>query len=567
MKLTESVVVRGVKSFPNGSAPGPSGLRPSHLREAVGCPSPDRSNRLISSLTAFINALASGQTPLPVRPYLCGATLLASPKKSGGLRPIAVGEVLRRLTSKCLAITVRSEVYSVLTPLQLGVCVKGGCEAIIHATSHLMSSFPTDQRWTLLLDFSNTFNSVDPEAMFAEFREHIPSLSAWMESCYSCQPHLLLGKETIRSCCGVQQGDPLGPLGFALTLHPIVERIQAEVPGLTLNAWYLDDGTLAGSPEDLAAALNIVERDGPALGLHLNRAKSSLFIPSEADADRSTLPPDITVTRRGFSLLGCPIGPPDFCEEVFQKRVTKVKENLRDLRGMADSQLETTLLRSCLALPKVAFVLRACPPSHTRNTAEEFDSTIQEALEGILGGPMSDWSWYKASLPCSRGGLGLRSAVLHAPAAFLDFSLSTKSLVGRILRQPPVISPHSSSAVAALAVAANRSDWECLGDIDVPIWQRALSNAIDEASHNHLISSAPSTRSRALVLSTGLPHASDWLNVVPSSTLGLHLLDREFWCCLCYWLGVPLHNSQYTCPGAAVRRTYLVTIKLAAGQR
>ena len=36
--------------------------------------------------------------------------------------------------------------------------------------------------------------------------------------------------------------------------------------------------------------------------------------------------------------------------------------------------------------------------------------------------------------------------------------------------------------------------------------------------------------------------------MVPSSTLGLHLQDREFWCCLCYWLGVPFHNSQYTCP-------------------
>ena len=318
-----------------------------------------------------------------------------------------------------------------LTPLQLGVCVKGGCEAIIHATSHLMSSFPTDQRWTLL-DFSNAFNSVGQEAMFAEFRERIPSLSVWMESCYSCQPHLL-SKETIRSCCGVQQGDPLGPLGFALTLHPIVERIQAEVPGLYLNAWYLDDGTLARFPEDLAAALNIVERDGPAVRLHLNRAKSCLFIPNEADTDRSTLPPDIPVTRRGFSLLGCPVGPPDFCEEVFQKRVTKVKANLRDLRGIADSQLETTLLRSCIAFPKVAFVLRACPPSHTHITAEEFDSTIREALEGILGGPMSDWSWHKASLPCSRAGLGLRSAVLHEPAAFLDSSLSTKSLVGRIL--------------------------------------------------------------------------------------------------------------------------------------
>ena len=30
-KLTESVILKGVKSFPNGSAPGPSGLHPSHL--------------------------------------------------------------------------------------------------------------------------------------------------------------------------------------------------------------------------------------------------------------------------------------------------------------------------------------------------------------------------------------------------------------------------------------------------------------------------------------------------------------------------------------------------------
>ena len=39
----------------------------------------------------------------------------------------------------------------------------------------------------------------------AEFRQHLPGLSAWMESCYSSQPIL--------------HGDPLGPLGFALTLH------------------------------------------------------------------------------------------------------------------------------------------------------------------------------------------------------------------------------------------------------------------------------------------------------------------------------------------------------------
>ena len=128
--------------------------------------------------------------------------------------------------------------------------------------------------------------------MFEEIRWRISSLSAWMESCYSSQPLLHLGLDTIHSCCGVQQGDPLAPLGFALMLHPVVKCIKAEVPGLALNAWYLDGGTLMGFLEDLAAALHITERDGPSVGLYLNRAKF-LFILEEADTSLSPLPPNI----------------------------------------------------------------------------------------------------------------------------------------------------------------------------------------------------------------------------------------------------------------------------------
>ena len=57
----------------------------------------------------------------------------------------------------------------------------------------------------------------------------------------------------------------------------------------------------------------------------------------------------------------------------------------------------------------------------------------------------------------------------------------------------------------------------------------------------------PSTRARALALSSALPHG-DWLNDIPSATLGLHLQDQEFRCCLRYWLGVSLHSSSYPCP-------------------
>ena len=316
--ISEQEVLKALKSFPSASAPGPSGLRPNHLKEAIFCPSPDGAAQITRALLEVVRLLCAGRAPVEVVPHLCGATLLPCQKKGGGLRPIAVGEVLRRLTSKCLSHAVQSEAYSTLTPLQVGVGVKGGCEANVHSVSKVLEdpSISPDDSWTLLLDFSNAFNNIDRGCMFEEIRAHIPSLAPWTESCYGAQPILHLDDEHILSCCGVQQGDPLGPLCFALTLHPIVERIKAEVPGLKVNAWYLDDGTLCGSPKDLATALGIVEQEGPTRGLNLNRAKSLLYIADDADFTNNPLPPDIPITRTGFSLLGCPIGPPSFCEKV-----------------------------------------------------------------------------------------------------------------------------------------------------------------------------------------------------------------------------------------------------------
>ena len=142
-----------------------------------------------------------------------------------------------------------------------------------------------------------------------------------------------------------------------------MERIKTEVPGLKINTWYLDDDTLSGSPVDLAAALSIVEQNGPTRGLNLNRSKSLLYILDDADPSNNPLQPDIPTTRVGFTLLGCPIGPSSFCDFTFSKRVEKVKESLARLLELQDSQMETALLRSCLALPKVSFSLR-----HARQT-------------------------------------------------------------------------------------------------------------------------------------------------------------------------------------------------------
>ncbi len=306
-----------------------------------------------------MNLLASGHAPPTILPHLCGATLIAIRKKGGGLRPIAIGEFLRRLTSKCLAFSARPSALPRFLPNQLGVGVKGGCEAIIHTVSSHFSSSPSDRCWTLLVDFANAFNSIDRESMFVEFCRHIPSLSPWIEACYSCQPNLLLASHSLLSCSGVQQGDPLGPLGFALTLQPIILTAfnRKCLAWRALNAWYLDDGTLVGSPNDLLSALAIIKREGPRIGLHLNKAKSLLYIPADADEFVNPLPPAIPTVRQSFSLLGCPVGPPNFCEATFQTRVDKIKLSLNLLVphpwGLSSANHSTSLVsrssKSCFS--------------------------------------------------------------------------------------------------------------------------------------------------------------------------------------------------------------------------
>ena len=549
VQVAEGDIIGALRSFPNGSAPGPSSFRANHFKEAVFCPSPDRANNAIKALLGVVKLLCAGGAPPEVVPHLCGASLFACKKKGGGLRPIAVGETLRRLTSKCISRRVQAEAFQVLTPLQVGVGVPVGCEAIVHAVAHVQddANFHPEECWTLLLDFSNAFNCVDRGSMFREVRDRIPSMAAWMESCYAAQPVLHLGEHSILSSCGVQQGDPLGPLGFALTLQPILEKIKEEVPNLLINAWYLDDGTLCGSASDLCSALAIIEEDGPARGLHLNRAKSLLYIPADDPLIHNPLPADIPTTRGGFDLLGSPIGPAPHCESTVLRRVKKVQQILANLRDLQDSQMEATLLRSCLSLPKVAFALRTSPPSHIQQATLAFDNTMLEALSDLAGGPLPEWSWLKASLPSSLGGLNIRRASLHAPAAYISSLVQSRPLVARILGRTPEVSKHLAPAFSDLVSAADRHDWHSIEDVDVPLRQRHLSHAIDEASYTHLIAGAPDTRSRALALSTAIPHAGDWLKVIPSHALGLHLHDWEFRLCLQYWLGLQMVEEGARC--------------------
>ena len=65
-----------------------------------------------------------------------------------------------------------------------------------------------------------------------------------------------------------------------------------------------------------------------------------------------------------------------------------------------------------------------------------------------------EWSWLKASLPSSMGGLGLRQALHHSPAAYIGSWVQCKSLSGGILGHsppPPSVFPVYVSDLAETA--------------------------------------------------------------------------------------------------------------------
>ena len=523
--ISETVIQKSLISFPKGSAPGPSGLRHSHISDALSCPSPHRASSFLSHLTAFINLLISGDIPPVVRPHISCAALIAVKKKNGGIRPIAVGEIFCRLASKCLCSLHRSYIANTLPPLQVGVGVSNGCEAVVHSVNKILQddSIPADNKWVLMVDFSNAFNKIDRSSVLKEVRSRVPSISAWMESCYGGESPLLFGEHVIPSRCGVHQGDPLGPLGFALGLHPLIEQISSEVPGLLINSWYLDDGTICGSPSDLLKALSIIESEGPSRGLVLNRSKCLILIPLLSSSS-NPLPLDTPSSSDGFVILGCPIGPPSFCNAF----ILELTETCRNLTGklalLHDSHIELTLLRSCLSFSKIGYNLRTCPPSSIREATISFDELVSDTLSDIMACPVPPWSLSKAFLPISLGGTGLRRASLHSSAAFLGSCFQSAPLVSQILgHELSTHSIHLQESFQSLSYCCKDRNWQDLDDIDVPLRQRSLSRVIDDQLYDSLLSSSPDTRSRALVLSSSIPHAGDWLKVVPCSALGLHL--------------------------------------------
>jgi len=215
-------------------------------------------------------------------------------------------------------------------------------------------------------------------------------------------------------------------------LHPLALKIEAEFPNLDLCVWYLDDGTIIGSVEDVHKVFELIQRDGPARGLHLNVKKNEIWWPSRASPD--PFPADVDrVDNAGVKLLGAPIGTKAFTTGFVQKKLDALHAVYKLLREVNDAQVEFALFRGCLAY-KINHLLRTCPPDLLEEALVKFDDHFQNMVAEILRVPcLADDQWDLASLPVKLSGLGVNQTKVIAGPAYVGSCALTKDLVAALL--------------------------------------------------------------------------------------------------------------------------------------
>ncbi|GJZ89332.1 putative reverse transcriptase domain-containing protein, partial [Tanacetum coccineum] len=329
-------------------------------------------------------------------------TLLVKP--GGGIRPIVVGLVWRRLVSKVSVVMIGHSLDGYLDDIKFGVGASGGSEDILHAVNRMIEDHGDDVGLSMLLvDFKNTFNLVDREVMLHEVRLCCPDISRWVEFCYSNPARLYYGEHNLQSCQEVQQGDPLSPLLLSLVLHLLIRKIRDSF-SLSIHAWYLDDGTIIGDT--------------------LVVGKKQLM---------GVFPPNIARPLHGVKLLGEPASVDfDFSSDLVMKRVNRTIVLMDTVARVNDPQCELLLLHA--GISKLYFAMRTCSLRVFEVAQHSFDAALRSALERIVtayGLGFGDWQWRLSTLPF---GIGVYYAGDVLNYAFLASRLQSPSLQTKLLQ-------------------------------------------------------------------------------------------------------------------------------------
>ena len=149
--------------------------------------------------------------------------------KNPELRPIGIGEVLRRIIGKAVSRTLRTDIQSAAGSPQLRAGQECGCEAAIHA---MVDVFEDDEtRGVIQVDANNAFDSINRNVLLHNIEIICPELSIYTKNSYMKPARLFVtGGIEITSKEGTTQGDSIA-MPYTTSLHKKTWSVMKEIIG------------------------------------------------------------------------------------------------------------------------------------------------------------------------------------------------------------------------------------------------------------------------------------------------------------------------------------------------
>lgn len=234
--------------------------------------------------------------------FRCARGVPIPKKKPGEIRPLAVGEALRRISCKIIKHAIGNDrIASACGPLQFGAGVSCGTELAAGIPRLALSTMPGFV--SVGLDCSNAFQNVDRQRTLAKVRKYLPQAFNLARSLYEGDSFLILSHEEkrpddptiIESTQGVHQGCVFGSIYFCIAIRDALADLAEELRKINskngLSA-YCDDIELHVDSCDVSLAIRLAIFHLAKENLTINAEKTEIYAPSEQpDASGRLLAP------------------------------------------------------------------------------------------------------------------------------------------------------------------------------------------------------------------------------------------------------------------------------------
>ena len=486
----------------HGSA-GPSGLdanawrhfltgyRPSHqLADAIAC----LARRLCTELV----------DPEAVAAYT--SSRLVPLDKNPGVRPVGIGEVVRRIIGRAALRVISADLRRVAGSDQLCVEQRAGIESAIHELRASFSS--SDEQCLLQIDADNAFNTLNRCLLLQNIEMICPLLKVLLLNIYRQDSFLPVSEELLFSSEGLTQGDNLAMAAFGANTLPLIRRLKERLTTPLLQKWYADDANATGKLPALREFLDLLTSVGPNYGYRVNPSKCWLVVhPGRLEEAKRTfygLP--INITADGHQILGSAIGTEEYVRSFTETKCNGYIEEIDRLTEIAreEPHLAYSALVHCLQAQWL-HLLRTTPLE--AGSLQRVDEAITTRLLPVIlrRSAISNLEREWLALPVRDGGLSIKT--------WSDDELSTQYCASQRMCRP----------------LSEEITWEeCEREQDAiaaQIRRERSQQQQQRTSTLHSRLSGVQQRAREVASEKG---ATSWLHTRPLESQGYHLSPIEF---------------------------------------